>query len=497
MAKGGTPEERFRALKATYFEVAHEATGWVGRKCDVVKKLSFVDLPEARALMLRIVRRDRSHDVKFAGVAALGRTADLRTIHEAVSYLTKSGDPVLIIAFGDGLAASKRDDVRKWVATTALLKGKPPVLAAYLMAAGRLGHADAVPAVVKLYEDNAARAGAVDIVCRAVDALGEIGSADGMPTLVAASKHDDWRVRRSAAAALPRAGLTDERGRAAIRALFSDSSSTVKQTLAAACGAAKATEFTLPLVGLLEDAPRLRTRYVAFQALKRISGQDFGLDGNRWRRWIKEKDAGVPSTKRRTFAKYYGFSVYSDRVVFIVDISGSMLRPSWKSPSRIDVAKNQLVQVLNGLDPKTLFNILVFSTKTKTWQPREIEATPANVKKAIAWALKKMDKPDGNTHTYDALERAFTKNPAFDTIYLLSDGNPSDGRYWKPDGVLASVRHWNRHRNATVHTIALTLWHTMLGRPPRNEKPLEMAGFMKRLATSTGGSSKHVQTPPN
>ena len=70
------------------------------------------------------------------------------------------------------------------------------------------------------------------------------------PTLVAASEHKDWRIRRAAAAALPGAGLADPKGLAAIRALFSDSSSTVKQTLAAACGAAKAEAVMLPLIGL-------------------------------------------------------------------------------------------------------------------------------------------------------------------------------------------------------------------------------------------------------
>ena len=197
-----------------------------------------------------------------------------------------------------------------------------------------------------------------------------------------------------------------------------------------------------------------------------------------------------------TFARYYGMSVHSDRVVFIVDVSGSMNWPWRRDPKRIEIARRQLTRVLKEMNRKTLFNLIVYSNKVRLWQKKEVEARPTNVAKALKWVDRTLVKPEGDTHTHDALKAAFSRNPEFDTIYLLSDGNPSDGDHVCPEGILAQVRVWNRHRRAAIHTIGLTLENLDRGMPIIAERPREMKAFMKDLARFTGGECRIVTNLP-
>ncbi|HEX5139029.1 MAG TPA: VWA domain-containing protein, partial [Planctomycetota bacterium] len=248
------------------------------------------------------------------------------------------------------------------------------------------------------------------------------------------------------------------------------------------------------LVGLLGDQARLRTRETARLALKGICGRDFGHDASAWKEWLRTRGSGDASAAARkiTFAQYYGVSVNSDRVLFLVDVSGSMRWP-WRDPKRIDVARKELVRVLREMPPGSLFNVILFSTKVRAWQDEEVAADPCNVEAAIAWAERNLKDPEGDTCTYAALERAFSRNPRFDTIFLLSDGQPSHGPFASPEGILASVKVWNRYRGAVINTVGLTLEDCGM---PTTEDLRLMKSFVQRLAGSTGGECRIVLRPP-
>ena len=111
---------------------------------------------------------------------------------------------------------------------------------------------------------------------------------------------------------------------------------------------------------------------------------------------------------------------------------------------------------------------------------------------------KHFEKPDGDTYTLDALETAFERNPEFDTLYLLSDGNPSHGKYKSPEGVRARVRVMNRYRRAAIHTIALTLEGVDPGRIISAERRRlgTMKAFMKQLALDHNGTWRVITRPP-
>ncbi len=93
------------------------------------------------------------------------------------------------------------------------------------------------------------------------------------------------------------------------------------------------------------------------------------------------------------------------------------------------------------------------------------------------------------------LKRAFTKNPQFDTLFLLSDGNPTDGAYQSPEGVVAAVAVLNRFRRATIHTITLTLEDLYRGSMSGERMNLIYA-LMGDLAARNEGRTETVKRPP-
>ena len=101
----------------------------------------------------------------------------------------------------------------------------------------------------------------------------------------------------------------------------------------------------------------------------------------------------------------------------------------------------------------------------------------------------RMTAPHGTTNILDALREAFriagsgaTKKDApvvVDTIYLLTDGSPTDERGFPEDAgrILAAVRRWNALGRVTIHTIGVG---NDLNKP-----------FLERLAKDNGGTFLH------
>ena len=189
--------------------------------------------------------------------------------------------------------------------------------------------------------------------------------------------------------------------------------------------------------------------------------------------------------------------VFSDRVLFVVDVSGSMKAGR---PARIETAREELKKVVGELNRKTLFNIVGFSGTPVWWRESEVEASPAHVAAAKEFA----DKLDagGGTNVYDTLEQAFTLNREIDTIYFLGDGSPFLGTYTEQEEILARMRSLNRMRKIRINCIALLRGEVGRfggrmgpgvgrGRSISDERAYdedEAARFLARLAAEHGGS---------
>ncbi len=103
--------------------------------------------------------------------------------------------------------------------------------------------------------------------------------------------------------------------------------------------------------------------------------------------------------------------------VFVVDVSGSM------SGYPLNISKTLLKNLIGNLNPEERFNVILFAGTSAMMASRSLEATPANIQKAIR--VIDEQRGGGGTELLPALKRAFGL-PRFDgyarTIIVVTDG---------------------------------------------------------------------------
>lgn len=159
---------------------------------------------------------------------------------------------------------------------------------------------------------------------------------------------------------------------------------------------------------------------------------------------------------------FMGISVKSSRVIFVIDISGSMEGKRWKK------LELNLEKVIRAIEMPSDFNIITFGSAVHQFKEDMIPANKRNQAAAIEWLEEQ--RPSGSTNTKDALKKAF-ESESVETIVLLSDGLPTDDTY----GIYNSVSTLQREREkpVTIHAIS---YQSHRG-----------ADFMKELAARNNG----------
>ncbi|MFC7337026.1 hypothetical protein ACFQY0_07550 [Haloferula chungangensis] len=184
-------------------------------------------------------------------------------------------------------------------------------------------------------------------------------------------------------------------------------------------------------------------------------------------------------------SSFFGTPRPGRRVVYIVDFSESMRSNAEGGGTRLDAAKKELLRSISALKTGTAFNVVFFARTAWTietegpkhedngWnglnEPPPIAWHPATdqVKAAFSKEVSGMSLGRG-TVWFSPLKMAFSMTPQPDTIYMLSDGEPSDLDY-----TLNQVDLMNKG-SVPVDTIAL-------------ECPGKAADAMNELANETGG----------
>jgi hypothetical protein len=459
----------------------------------ILQGLAFAPCPTAQRFLLGLLKKASTPgDERATALESLLHIADESGFEEVLATLSREKDPTLWQVFASG-QGGRSPALQAWRKGPHLASRDPELLAAVLDLPPNAADAAAIERIEALYAKHEKAPGSPELAARALRALATAKGAAMRPALLAAVRHPDARVRLVAADVLPGLEPFDAEAEAAVRGMLQDESATVRQAAATAAGAAKRTGVAEALITLLTD-PRARTRHVAATALETATGQKLGADPKAWAAWLAQQDPGKPQDL--TLPTYHGVAVKTDRVVFLVDASSSMTWPWRKSPKRIDVARAELAAVLKALTPEILFNVLVYSEGRTWFRKAEVPASPENVSAALSWAEKAMAEPAGDTHLFEALEAAFASDPQFDTIFLLTDGNPTNGRYWTAPNLLASVRAWNRHRRAAIHTIGLSLLNEDRGMPNLAEDPQAMTALLSGLAAATAGEFREILNAP-
>lgn len=232
-----------------------------------------------------------------------------------------------------------------------------------------------------------------------------------------------------------------------------------------------------------------RLRYDFQETLIALTGVDKGILPEAWRAWFEQNREAVlagtyePRADERPAAggggmTFFGIPVRSTRVVFVLDRSGSMAQPAdWipeigtgdslprelREPAgrrKIDVARWQLKKVLHLMPDGAMFNLIFFNGTFEVYKERMIRLN----KKSREEAFKYVDglEPVGATNVFDSVERAMQfamgkdgrlLKDGPDTIYLLSDGMPNQGKYRRAEDILRELTRLNEPLKMSLNTV--------------------------------------------
>lgn len=332
---------------------------------------------------------------------------------------------------------------------------------------------------------------------RAVRVLGRVPDARTLSPLLHAIQDKDPLVRLAAAEALGRK-LDRPGGEAMLARLLEDPVARVREEAAIAFRRAGGRSAVPVLIARLAKEP-LRVRGAIGTTLEELTGADLGESPQAWERWLTSARAagtvfaaggrGARSGSSRYAVTYYGIPVLSDRLVFILDVSGSMefSTEGRSSLRRLQVAQRELVKALQSLDARTDFNIVTFAASVDVWKRGGLmKADKENVRAAVSFVESR--RGAGGTNSYEALQATFEGFPAADTFCFLSDGSPTVGRTTVQDRIVREVHEWNRLRGVRIHTIALLSGEAPSPMLAVQDDKSDAARFMESLAQETGGT---------
>ena len=327
----------------------------------------------------------------------------------------------------------------------------------------------------------------------AIDSLGQLGSASLADTCMRILvEDDDWRVRASCVDALAEFRL--------------------KETIP-------------PLISAMESEEG-RLQDDIHDALVQITGElDQTADPQSWQKWWdrvgdrwevpskeeverrrKQRNAGdrqyAPALRKYT--PFVGIETRSRRMLFLLDISGSMADQlsmvgadaarikAFKEQfgdyeHKIELAREHLINTIATLPSYVKFNIITFHTDVKHWKKGLVAANTGNKNNAIRFLarltpselrnLSNSTQEAGRTNTFDVLNAAFrlTKKPTArptknhtveaDTAFLVTDGLPTAGRLTDPDELLRYFMTINRRTKMVFHCITFGYGNESLLKP--------------------------------
>jgi len=236
---------------------------------------------------------------------------------------------------------------------------------------------------------------------------------------------------------------------------------------------------------------------------------------DKWRElWEREKDritvapVGKPGGPATTTAgSFFGIPVQGTRVLFILDVSGSMKFPMQQTgttaggkaaPSdktRLDFARRELLRAMEALSPHAQFNLITFNgdAKARAWSKDLVPATEKareRFRKYVA-ELEAL----GGTNLWSALEQGLKMKSLVygdryesnvDEVFVLSDGAPTVGDVVDPIEILRLVKECNRFAKLRINTVYISSPDPR-DMPPMPWMTITPEELMQRMADQNGG----------
>ncbi len=223
----------------------------------------------------------------------------------------------------------------------------------------------------------------------------------------------------------------------------------------------------------------------------------------KWRAfWDSEKDKVTVQEKKEK-------PVQGTRVVFVLDLSGSMMWPmeeettdkKKKQSIRLDFAKRELRAAIDALAPNAMFNLVTFNGNPKPdlWNK---DLVPANEKNRERFK-KHVDglRADGGTNLWSGLDEALKikfqvqgqrYGANIDELFVLSDGAPNLGDVIDPVEIVRVVKETNRSAKVRINTVFISSASPEEVRRMEAQMTMTPQKLMRRLAEENSGVFKEL-----
>lgn len=219
-------------------------------------------------------------------------------------------------------------------------------------------------------------------------------------------------------------------------------------------------------------------------------------DARDWRDWwaaVREgfvpPDAAPPAAAGSTTrVRFHGIPVVSQRLVFAQDVSGGMRgaldHRDPQSPSRLAFSLDELRRVLGSVDGALQVDVAFFATTTRRAAGRLVPIGKVRPQLldfvARVGAVTPTGQGQGRSNLHDTLA-GLLLDERIDTVYLLSEGGPTEGRFVDTERLLRHLERLNAYCQVQVHCLQVTE-----SRPG--------AKFLRALAERMGGSFHDLAT---
>jgi len=238
-----------------------------------------------------------------------------------------------------------------------------------------------------------------------------------------------------------------------------------------------------------KGSKRIRAEILA--ELRRISGRAIGPVPENWSAWWEGVQSGRNALPEElaaagiesSTASFFGLHAFTDRVLFVVDRSGSMRTAlATGEHSRHDEAIEQMLRFLRQSGEDTRFSVAMFNAKGYAWRSRLQPASDGNLELARHWL--EGNPPEGSTYLFEGLRTGLSLDShgriplercEADTVIVLCDGATAEGPGW--------VARWLAEENEGAQLV----FHCVLIGG-------EGDGTLEALAKGSGGEFVHVQS---
>lgn len=245
--------------------------------------------------------------------------------------------------------------------------------------------------------------------------------------------------------------------------------------------------------GLERAASEAPSRHVAdyAAALRLLTGQQFGTEAERWRRWWNESGAdwlseavqqsklpGSPSSSNDedTVSAFFGIPIDSMRIGFVLDGSGSMNDPLDDGRRCADAAIDEFGAFLARYPESASMQLRLIVRSSQGPFDEAVPASKKNRKKALDY-LRRFDFGPASA-MYDVLLEA-QQDPEIDTLVFVSDGGGSWGSYAFAPHMLDGLQLAYERTGVRIHALCVG-------------KSANKARFMEQLADMTGGRMERI-----